>query len=106
MSQETKSPSKQPDYVAKYMRERRVNRQEQAAGRPAPRCCEICGGPPRGRWRRLNFDHQHNTDNFRGWLCNLCNQALGLAGDNPAILRRMADYLTEHGHTPTRPVIR
>ena len=39
----------------------------------------------------------------RGILCVRCNSALGYAGDDPARLRRMADYL-ESGDRITQPV--
>lgn len=38
-------------------------------------------------------DHCHATGVVRGLLCNGCNAALGLAGDSPATLRRLATYL-------------
>ena len=62
------------------------------APRPCPDKCEVCGNPP-GPGRRLDFDHCHLTERFRGWLCNPCNMALGCAKDQSARLRRLADYL-------------
>lgn len=38
-------------------------------------------------------DHDHVTGLFRGLLCHQCNFILGLAKDNPEILRTLADYL-------------
>lgn len=38
-------------------------------------------------------DHCHATGKVRGILCNLCNQAIGMFKDSPAILREAADYL-------------
>ena len=40
-----------------------------------------------------HVDHDHATGKVRGLLCKRCNWALGHALDNPATLRRMADYL-------------
>ncbi|HEX8812875.1 MAG TPA: endonuclease domain-containing protein [Terracidiphilus sp.] len=67
--------------------------QEAIAGRPKPRCCELCSEPS----RRIVFDHCHSQGKFRGWLCDRCNQVLGFVKDDPDLLRRMADYLEEHG---------
>lgn len=39
------------------------------------------------------IDHCHNTGNVRGLLCISCNWLLGKSKDNPALLRRAADYL-------------
>jgi hypothetical protein len=66
--------------------------QEKKAGRQRPLVCEICAEPePKGR--KLHFDHCHKSGRFRGWLCNRCNKALGMARDDPEILVRMAAYL-------------
>jgi hypothetical protein len=35
----------------------------------------------------------HTTGKFRGWLCTGCNTALGMANDDPRILRSLADYI-------------
>lgn len=55
--------------------------------------CEVCGGSD-----RIVVDHNHITGKVRGSLCNGCNTALGLIGDRPTILRKLADYLEERGH--------
>lgn len=52
-------------------------------------CCLICGDVP----ARLYVDHDHDTGAIRGLLCNLCNRAIGQLRDDPAILRRAADYI-------------
>ena len=56
-------------------------------GEPLDRC-EICEriGP-------VVCDHDHQTDEFRGWLCSTCNRGLGHLGDNAAGLRRALAYL-------------
>lgn len=41
----------------------------------------------------LCVDHDHESGNRRGLLCGACNRALGLFHDEPAALRRAADYL-------------
>ena len=59
---------------------------------PEPDKCEVCGSKPKDN-RSLNFDHDHQSGEFRGWLCDKCNQALGLANDDPQLLRALARYL-------------
>lgn len=54
--------------------------------------CEVCGVILKQRF----WDHDHATGDFRGWLCNGCNAALGFARDNPATLRALATYLERH----------
>tara|TARA_Y100000992_G_C21202773_1_gene461341 strand:+ start:84 stop:551 length:468 start_codon:yes stop_codon:yes gene_type:complete len=39
------------------------------------------------------LDHNHETGEFRGWICNYCNMMLSRADDKPEVLRRGADYL-------------
>jgi hypothetical protein len=56
--------------------------------RPCPALCESgCGRPA------TDLDHCHLTGAFRGWLCRQCNIALGMAKDQPALLRALAAYL-------------
>ncbi len=43
--------------------------------------------------RSLHADHNHETGKARGLLCGRCNQVLGRAGDDVALLRALADYL-------------
>lgn len=72
----------------------RTNKLIEKAGRPPGDTCEICGGPPGGRGR-MHFDHDHEKDAFRGWLCHHCNLALGHVKDNIDVLRKMIDYLSK-----------
>lgn len=44
-----------------------------------------------------HWDHNHETEEFRGWLCHNCNALLGHAGDNTGILQRAIDYLKMRG---------
>ena len=54
--------------------------------------CEVCGILCHRYW-----DHNHETDMFRGWLCAGCNLAIGHAKESPEILRKLAIYLEERG---------
>lgn len=67
--------------------------------------CEICGlklDASRGKTNAPNWDHNHATGKFRGWLCGNCNKALGLLGDNPDLLERAKEYLKQKGYAPSR----
>lgn len=57
--------------------------------------CAICGLPPQ-EGKRLTIDHCHKSNLIRSLLCNNCNTMLGMAQDNPAILRAGIKYLRLH----------
>ena len=65
--------------------------------------CAICGTTDR-RGKSWHIDHDHSCcpgDSscgrcVRGLLCSICNQALGMARDDVAILASMIDYLNAH----------
>ena len=59
--------------------------------RPDQGECPIC----EKETTKLVLDHNHNTDKFRGWLCNDCNNALGKFGDDVALLQKAIDYLID-----------
>ena len=58
-------------------------------------CCAACGtSEPMGPGKRLCVDHAHDeTRRVRGLLCQRCNTAIGLLGDDPQRARDLADYL-------------
>ncbi len=51
--------------------------------------CQVCTLPT----AELHWDHDHETGEFRGWLCHSCNVALGLFKDSPLILKSALQYL-------------
>ena len=55
---------------------------------PKPDRCDNCG-----RDEKLSVDHDHETDEFRGWLCSPCNHGIGKIGDNIEGLERAILYL-------------
>jgi hypothetical protein len=63
--------------------------------------CSICGGQS-DVGRRLCVDHDHSCcpglkscgKCVRGLLCNSCNRAIGLLGDDPERVRKVISYLT------------
>lgn len=54
--------------------------------------CAICSGPSRGK-KRLSVDHDHETLDIRGLLCDPCNTGLGMFRDNPDLLFAAIRYL-------------
>lgn len=51
-------------------------------------CCAICD-----KATVLNIDHNHETGEIRGLLCNHCNLGLGLFKDSPILLIKASEYL-------------
>ena len=85
-------------------------RREINAGRPKPEACEVCGEPG-----KVIFDHDHKrysggansaTRAFRGWICQRCNSILGLARDDPAVLRALIGYLEAANKPAALPLFR
>lgn len=70
--------------------------------------CGICDVkmvmPIRGNGQPRNacvIDHNHETGNIRGLLCNSCNKALGLFNDSVLLLRSALTWI-EYSHEKTR----
>lgn len=63
--------------------------------------CALCREPERGlhnsgNVKNLSVDHCHDTSQIRGLLCAKCNKGMGLFGEDPALLRRAANYIEKH----------
>lgn len=58
--------------------------------------CDICGIPEIECRTRLHLDHDHETGEFRGWLCDYCNHAAGKVRNSPEIALKLAKYLEKH----------
>ena len=63
-------------------------RAARACGGEPPDLCEICERAP-----PVHCDHDHRTGKFRGWLCRMCNTAIGALGDDIEGLERALAYL-------------
>lgn len=64
-------------------------------------CCKICGTNEKELSFKLCVDHNHDTMEIRGLLCNPCNKLLGNVKDNISILKSAIEYLektTENAH--------
>lgn len=66
--------------------------------------CAICKGKctsktQKGMQKSLAADHDHVTGATRGLLCTKCNTAIGLLGDDPAVIAAALAYLSNHKPT-------
>ena len=59
---------------------------------PKPSTCDCCGKQSND----IVFDHCHDTDKFRGWICRTCNAGIGQLGDNIEGLELGLAYLRNH----------
>ena len=69
---------------------------ERKASRPRPLNCEVCDRPEVELKRGLFYDHNHQTDKFRGWICSDCNLALGFAKDSVEIMKKLIKYVNKN----------
>jgi len=62
--------------------------------------CAICNKPEtvitKGTLRKLAVDHDHTNNKIRGLLCNNCNRAMGLLGDDIDMLNNMIKYIKKY----------
>lgn len=69
----TRTPEQVEQERARRRRSMRVKKgTADASGEMRHGPCDICH-----RVLKLNFDHDHSTGEFRGWLCTRCNTGLG-----------------------------
>jgi ATP-dependent 26S proteasome regulatory subunit len=58
--------------------------------------CAICNRTQQERVKlakELAVDHNHETNEIRGLLCNPCNRAIGMMKEDPELLEKAASYL-------------
>ena len=68
-------------------------------------CCAVCGthmSLERHKPNSAHVDHCHSSGEVLSLLCTSCNTGLGHFGENPVILAKAIQYLTETGKVPTR----
>lgn len=58
--------------------------------------CAICRRKDKGR--NLAVDHDHETGQVRGLLCQACNRAIGQLGEDPDRLDTAVSYLRRWAH--------
>lgn len=85
---------------ANALSETRRRLRDTVAPPPDNHICPICkkaagdvdgyGGKLTGSWA---LDHDHTTEEFRGWLCHKCNRALGAFEDSIERLEAAIEYL-------------
>lgn len=102
-------PEKIQEYSQRYYDEKGRERYKLTrSGRRMPGGnCELCGREETalarratGEKRALHRDHDHETGVLRGLLCLDCNRGLGAFKDNPALLRRAAEYIESYRTLP------
>jgi hypothetical protein len=59
-------------------------------------CCDICGKHQVDLNKALSADHNHNTNEVRGLLCQRCNTVLGMCLDDKSILESAIKYLEKN----------
>lgn len=92
----SRNPEKNAAQRSRWFSRHNLPTKEKKAGRSRPSHCELCG-----RLGSIQFDHDHKTGRFRGWLCSPCNRVLGLVRENVQTLQHMIEYLEAGGFGPT-----
>jgi len=63
--------------------------------------CDLCGKPsraatkPGSKPKKLVFDHGHVSLKHRGWLCDNCNRAMGMLGDDERSMIEAVLYIAK-----------
>lgn len=71
---------------------------------PAPMHCTLCEGPTRNG-KKANLDHNHKTNEFRGWICHEHNIALAKFQDDPFKIIKAIKYLSKDSHLDKRQLV-
>jgi hypothetical protein len=59
-------------------------------------CCAICGIHYLESKNKFRIDHNHETLQIRGLLCQYCNSGLGFFKDSPTRLAMAIEYLVKN----------
>jgi hypothetical protein len=81
-------PEKYRTQAREYAKKWADKKRARLSTRSIPEYCECCG-----QKKKLQFDHDHVTDKFRGWICFGCNTSIGKLGDTLEGVQRAIDYL-------------
>lgn len=57
--------------------------------------CDICQQEC-STGKKLALDHDHDTQEIRGLLCNRCNTSMGKFNDDIKLLEKVIEYLKKH----------
>lgn len=76
----------------------KIRNQIRKTAPPKTEICDLCGKIPKHN-KKIVLDHCHETQQFRGWLCDACNVGLGNLGDNLAGLESAVLYLKKSSYT-------
>jgi hypothetical protein len=58
--------------------------------------CKICETDKPGGQGGWHVDHDHDTGQIRGLLCQACNRGIGFLKDNPVLCYAAGDYLNRN----------
>jgi len=67
---------------------RKAEREKRLLAGKKPEQCEVCGS-----FGKICFDHDHNNNKFRGWICWRCNVVLGFVKDSVDLLEALKKYI-------------
>lgn len=87
------TPEAHKEYQRNYYRLKSGAKLE-TESHPCTGYCDVCGDSIEGKNRQ--WDHNHKTGKFRGWLCGCCNRAIGQAKESADRLRALAAYVLRH----------